>query len=626
MIGRAIFNRTPLPPNRFAPLPLGAVKPAGWLEEQLSIQARAARETLTARFPGADGSSSWLGGTRDDATSASEALAGLVGLAYVTGDEALVALVRRFVDWTLRSQTESGDFGPAGLADWWPKLMMLRVLQRHFTATADREALKCMDRFFRFQLQTLPSLPLMGHAAARAGENLQSVLFLYNLTGQPYLRKLCDLIRAQSLDWTDELHIFPHIRPTAKYRPWPALEAGLKAEGEFSGVDQKVNGREYHLTHAVDLAFGLKTPGMINLVKSGFKEVSAFKVGWSKLMKQHGVALGMYTGDDHLAGANPAQGVNLDAVCETMVSLSALIGTGDEFGWEMADVLEKLSYNALPAAWSRDGRCSQRLQQADQVDVSLSPRPFYNAPNDALCMSERPIGLSEGGFAQLASSLWYATGDDGLAAVGYAPCTVSFVAGGERVRVDVSGDYPFGGQVALRVTVKQPCEFPLYLRIPGWAEQAILTLPDGELMQMRGGEIACVRRRWIGEESLEMDLPMRPRLTRWARRSGAVELGPLLMCLNLTGDTPWNWALIEDEPMKAITGGGPARAFKQGVRDVRVLVKAARTDEWAMGGASCQQPPVEPQADGAPQVIALTPYGDSDLRIAQFPVIPPSKG
>ena len=624
MIGRAIFNQAPLPHNRFAPLPLGAVRGAGWLKEQLDIQVEAMHATLMARFPGAMGDSCWLGGSLDDAKSTSEALAALTVLAYVTGDEELMALVKRFVDWTIQNQQPSGDLGPEGLDDWWPKIMMVRVLRLYACATADREAFKCMDRFFRFELKMLDEQPLRDFASARAGENLQSVLFLYNLTGQDYLLKLCTLIRTQSLDWTSELHIFPHIRPMARQLPWRTLEKALARDGGMCGIDQKVNGREYHLTEAVNMAFGLKTPGMTNLFKSGFKEVTAFKTGWSKLIKQHGVALSMFTGDMHLAGTSPMQGVSLDAICETMVSLGALIGTGDEFGWEIADTLEKLAYNALPAAWSPDMLQRQQLQQIDQIDVTDASRSFYNAPDDAMCYRTRPIGLGDQGFAQLIANLWYATSDDGLAAIGYAPCTVSFVAGGERVRVQVEGDYPFSGAVKLRVETRKPCEFPLYLRIPGWADRVMIHLPDGELMQMRGGEIACVRRRWFGEAVIEMDMPMQPRLTHWARQTGAVEVGALLMGLDAE-EGAWNWALLRDEPMKLVTEDTPARAFKQGPRGMKVLVKAVQATEWKAEGANCQTLPVAPVCESASEVIELTPYGDSKLRVAQFPIaqVPP---
>ena len=39
MISKAIFNKAPLAPNRFAPLPLGAIEPKGELLERLQAQA-----------------------------------------------------------------------------------------------------------------------------------------------------------------------------------------------------------------------------------------------------------------------------------------------------------------------------------------------------------------------------------------------------------------------------------------------------------------------------------------------------------------------------------------------------------------------------------------------------------
>lgn len=620
MIARAIFNKSPLPPNRFAPLPLGAVQPQGWLDAQIQGQAEALERDLALRFPGVEGDSAWLGGSLDDGERAPEALASLTVIAYTSGREALKEVVARFVSWAVASQTSQGDFGPAGCG-WWPKMLMLRVMRQYFMATGDKEPLKTMDRFFRFQLETLPTQPLTGKACARAAENMLCALWLYNLTEQKHLLRLCELLAAQTLDWTDEMHIFPHIRDMARQRPWGALREGLVREGELNGLNQRVSGRDYHLTQAVDVAFGLKTPGVINLFKSGFKEVSALRTAWPKYMKQHGVALSMFTGDDHLAGADPARGVNLCAVAETLQSLMALMAMGEEQDRQLGDLFEKIALNAPLAAWDREGRTRQALLQVNQLSATPGPHGFYNAPEGALPFRVRPLDLADQALAAYASGLCYATSDGGLGLMGYAPCSVHFVAGGERVRLTVEGGYPFSGKVLVRVETRAAADFPVYLRIPGWAGQVMLKLPDGEWMQMQGGETACVRRRWAGEAAIEMDLNLQPRISRWFHQSAAVELGPLLMALDLDKEQTWNWALDLGQPMKTVLDPGQGKRPKEEESLSRVLVKAAPVQAWTREGEDCAPPPIAPQVGGEERVLTLTPFGATGRRVAQFPVL-----
>ncbi len=81
MIGKAIFSRAPLLQNRLAPLPLGAIRPDGWLLEQMEAQVQKALE-LPEKWPGIGTGSAWLGGNGEAGRSRAMYLDGIVWLAY----------------------------------------------------------------------------------------------------------------------------------------------------------------------------------------------------------------------------------------------------------------------------------------------------------------------------------------------------------------------------------------------------------------------------------------------------------------------------------------------------------------------------------------------------------------
>ena len=130
-----------------------------------------------------------------------------------------------------------------------------------------------------------------------------------------------------------------------------------------------------------------------------------------------------------------------------------------------------------------------------------------------------------------------------------------------------------------------------------------------------------------------MELPTVPRVTKWYHQSGAVELGPLLMALRpevrwhrsgadweAEAASPWNYALVRDEPMKAVYLEGPEFPFGAGEAPVKVLAKAVPLD-WSLDGGSCASVPMVPVIrEEDARIVELTPYGDAALRIGQFPL------
>ena len=635
---KPIFNRAPLTPNTLSPLPLGAIRPEDWLLDTLRMQAEGITRDFAAACPEVSEGGAWVRGEDGDLTRSVYYLEGIIHLAWTLDDEGLKERARRGVEWMLRSQREDGWFGPADNADYWPLMLALRALRAYFTATGDKRVLVLMDRFFKYEYRNLAGHPLKEWAVARGGENMEIALWLYNLTGQKYLLELCRKLRAQTLDWPNFFHTFSNAMPMSKAQRWERLREALGEEGDepLEGEKRPYFHSQFHQTHGVNLAMGLKTPGVINLFKSGFKEQGGFRFGYEKLMKHHGMANGMFSCDAHINGASPTQGVALQAVVEMLNTLEALIGIGD-FGADPADVLEKIAYNALPAAFSPDMKYYQRLQQANQVKISKDARKWYSEGEDAnlfrAAQNDLDCASCHQAWPKFAAAQWYATNDGGLAAISYAPCTVRAALDGVPARIRVSGGYPFLQRVEIAVSVKQPAEFPLYLRIPFWARQSMIYLPDGEIMQVRAGESACIRRRWISGDVIRLEMPASPRITRWYHQSAAVEVGPLLMALRLeenwreTPDgrwadplEPWSRALVRDEPMKLIQVEEDVSAFGHGESAVGVMVKAARI-EWPMDGANCAAVPMAPRFDkSALDVLELVPYGDAPLRICEFPI------
>ena len=95
MNNKVFFNRAPLPQNEYAALPLTAIKPEGWLKAQLETQARRTERTSVRDLAGCVGRVRVAGGPGDPWERAPYYLDGLLPLAYLTGDEKLIAQAGR---------------------------------------------------------------------------------------------------------------------------------------------------------------------------------------------------------------------------------------------------------------------------------------------------------------------------------------------------------------------------------------------------------------------------------------------------------------------------------------------------------------------------------------------------
>ena len=115
-----------LVPRRFAPFPVGTVKPAGWLKRQLLLEANGLAGHLQKFWVDVQ-NSSWVGGSGDGLTELHERfpywLNGIVPLLFMIPDSPSVSAIRAEVDemvsHVLRQQDPLGVLGPDTLSILW---------------------------------------------------------------------------------------------------------------------------------------------------------------------------------------------------------------------------------------------------------------------------------------------------------------------------------------------------------------------------------------------------------------------------------------------------------------------------------------------------------------------------
>ncbi len=637
---QVVPSRDPLGSEALVPLPLGTVMPAGWLRRQLQIQADGLTGHLDEFWADVGHNSGWLGGAGESWERGPYFLDGLVPLAYLLKDERLIAKARPWIEWTLTHQDPDGRMGPVKNTDWWPNMVMLKALTQYQEATGDARVVPFMQRYFAYHLAHAKERPLHEWAAVRWADELVSVLWLYNRTGDKSLVDLAHVLHDQGTDWKRHFANFEFREKTTPETLGMTPGAGLK--------DRAMR------AHGVNNAMALKTSVLWYLVSGDPSDRDAIHRALEVLDRYHGLPNGMFSADEHYAGLDPSQGTELCAVVEALFSLQhAIRVTGDA---ALADRVERIAFNALPATFTADMWAHQYDQQPNQVLCTLAKRGWStNGPESNIFGIEPNFGCCTAnmhqGWPKLVQSLWMATPEKGLAAVTYAPNEVRTLVGGVPVTVIEDTEYPFRDTVRFTVTPASAVSFPLMLRIPGWATDVSLTVNGQNVTASPTRGFARIDRQWKPGDTIVLRLPMTPRTSTWYRHSIAVERGPLVFSLRLGEDwkklttgmgkpapppaadwevhptTPWNYGLVTDSQGAPGTIKVRERAigqfpFSPDGAPVELSVVGRRVPEWTLVNGSAGPLPESPVTSAATdETLTLVPYGAAKLRVTAFPAV-----
>jgi hypothetical protein len=418
----------------------------------------------------------------------------------------------------------------------------------------------------------------------------------------------------------------------------------------------------------VDIAQAIKYPGLIyqQFPKREYQDAAHAVIDY--LDKYFGQVGGRFAAHEHLPreeGRRPTHGTELCTIVEYMYSLEKLLEIFGDISF--ADRLEVLTFNALPGACKGDFWAHQYDTQSNQVVVSVAERPWDNSrtanlygvgPNYPCC-----IANLHQGWPRYVAHMWMATEDNGLVALAYGPCDVTArVGAGQRIRLIEETEYPFDGEIRIRIESSEPVKCPLYFRIPTWEGSAKISVGN-RAENAPGGEFFSVTQEWRRGDTVSLSFPMK--LQHEVRHGSAlaVRKGPLYFSLRIGHEykqrtqfhlgaadweifpsTPWNialadprgnpegWAKVEKRAVSSLPfahAGEPVFCAEDGAyttwdrsEPLVLRMRGKQLDSWSMRGANADDPPSGATESCGPDVsVELVPYGCTRLRISEFPLV-----
>lgn len=632
-------NRSPLQPSHFLKLPVGSIKPEGWLKKYLELQ----RDGLTGHLNEISAwlekeNNAWLTNGGDHGwEEVPYWLKGYGDLAYILGDENMINEAKTWIEAAINSQRPDGSFGPINMKgdkpELWAQMIMLWCLQSYYEYTNDSRVITLMTNFFKWEL-SLPDDKFLEDywENSRGGDNLLSVYWLYNKTGESFLLELAEKIHRNTADWTrpSTLPNWHNVNVAQCFRE-PATYYMLDKDSALLAAS-------YNVHHLIRRTFG-QVPG------------------------------GMFGSDENcrMGYIDPRQGVETCGMVEQMASDEIMLRmTGDPF-W--AEHCEDVAFNTYPAATMPDFKALRYITCPNHV-ISDSKNHHPGIDNSGPFLAMNPFSSRccqhnhAQGWPYYTEHLVLATPDNGAALALYASCKATMKVGdGQQIAIHEETNYPFDEVIRLTVQTDKEVEFPLYLRIPTWANQAQIHINGQKVTTpVTSGQYACIRRTWKNDDKVELTLPMQLSLRTWQvnKNSVSVNYGPLTMSLKIQEkyiksdsketaigdsqwqkdadasqwptyeiypDSPWNYSLVLNKDnalkdFKVIKKQWPADNFPFTQESVPLEIKTVgrqipswKVDQYGL----CHELPEADAPKREKEEITLIPMGAARLRISAFP-------
>ncbi|KAF1815284.1 hypothetical protein P152DRAFT_391965 [Eremomyces bilateralis CBS 781.70] len=511
-------------PFVFDPLPLGSIKPAGWLHSEL--------QTMAAGLPGHEYDfyrfvkySPWLGGDQEYALL-NEGFPywfnGIVPLAYSLDDERLKIQIHGAVSFITAHQAADGWLGPetGTRRNFWARfpvlLGMIGLLQADYGAYSGK-VLPSIQKFVGLMHTMLENdfegylyhegsaLSEFDHTWARVRMADCMISLQWLLEHEPAVQKesiirVMELLVQGSIDWATWFQEGTFV----KLDPNDLPDGGRELENQYLPY-----------MHGVNLGQGLKSGAVVRRLTRNETLLQTTRRGVQWTFEFHGAASGTILADERIAGLEPYYGSELCTTVEALYSLAYLYSAlGDP---DSASRAELIAYNALPAITTPDHWAHQYVSQPNQPDhghihKNADPargNPFWNVgaygQTFGLELNYPCCTVNQGqGWPKFVANSWMRYGEDGIVHALLGPSRVRTSLRNADVSIECKTAYPF--DLTLRYEIECAGPFTFYFRVPEWAQPgSTLEISSIERSSVSSsGGLGQARRRRIAPGSTDI--------------------------------------------------------------------------------------------------------------------------
>ena len=378
--------------------------------------------------------------------------------------------------------------------------------------------------------------------------------------------------------------------------------------------------------HGVSHCESLKIPALAYIYTGNAKYLENGRALVRKTFAYNEQPVGQVSANEFLSGKDPRQGFETCIAADMMWSLGYYLqADGDVFA---ADRMERIAYNALPGAVTKDFKRHQYLSAVNQVVCG----PFANNTHfnfaESAWRQYRPshfpqccTGNASRAMPAFVQRMWLRDAKDGHpAAILFGPSELRGELGGRKFTIAEKTDYPFGDKVVF--TLEGVDSIRLTYRVPGWLKDSGLktvTLERGKPFTLDlTPELRLERdRHWCwfrrGPLTFSYAVPHEVREDRPGDAFSPVSFLP---------GGPWNYAVDADRldvanlKLETVKSGYP---FETPNLKLRVPVKVIREWQTLDEQRFTPDPPLYTHPTGEEKTIELVPYATTTTRITCFP-------